>query len=154
MKNFKQKVTDNTHKDRALHAPSVTEYMVRHLITFKKDTHIDEVIDTLLEKRITGAPVLDDHGRMVGLIDDKDCLKVIFGGAYYNYPAAMENVETYMSQVHKSISTNETVVDAANIFLQTTYKRLQVHDEEGRLVGQVSRRDILKAIKDMKKQTW
>ena len=154
MKNFKQKVTDNKHKDRSLNAPSVADYMVRHLITFKKDTHIADVIDTLLEKRITGAPVLDDHGRMVGLIDDKDCLNVIFGGAYYNYPSGMENVETYMSQVHKSISINDSVVDAANIFLQTTYKRLQVLDEEGRLVGQVSRRDILKAIKDMKKNTW
>jgi predicted transcriptional regulator len=40
-------------------------------------------------------------------------------------------------------------VDAANIFLSSYYKRLQVKDDNGKLVGQISRRDILRAIKDM-----
>ena len=41
-----------------------------------------DVIDTMLSKRISGAPVLNDKREVVGLIDDKDCLKLLFGGAY------------------------------------------------------------------------
>ena len=153
MKNFRQKDFEEK-KDLQLHPPSVTEYMTSNLITFKKDNNISEVIDTLLEKRITGAPVLNEKHEVVGMIDDKDCLNVLFGSAYYNYPVGNDTVASYMSSVMKSITIEDTIVDAANIFLQTTYKRLLVMDEDGRLAGQISRRDVLRAIKDFNSNTW
>ena len=79
MKNFKQKSGDADVKDLKLKSPNVTEYMVsRKLITFKPDTKISVVIKSLLENRITGAPVLNDKNEVVGLIDDKHCLNVLF----------------------------------------------------------------------------
>ena len=137
-----------------LHAPLVTEYMTSKLITFREDTAITEVIDTILDKNITGAPVLNDQNQVVGMIDDKDCLNVLFGSAYYNYPVGADTVASYMSNVMKFITVNDTIVGAANIFLQSTYKRLIILDEEGYLAGQISRRDVLRAIKDLKKNTW
>ena len=154
MKNFQQKAPNQEIKDRKLKAPSVTEYMTRKLITFKADTEITKVIDSLLENRITGAPVLDNKGDVVGLIDDKDCLNMLFGNAYYNHPAGKETVANYMSNVMKSISPKDDIIDAANIFIQTKYKRLLVMDEDGKLVGQISRRDILRAIKELNMNTW
>ena len=76
MKNYKQKTVDSEAKVAPQDPPSVTKYMTRKLITFSPDTQIKEVVESLLSNRITGAPVLDDKGRVVGLIDDKDCLKV------------------------------------------------------------------------------
>jgi CBS domain-containing protein len=151
MKNFQQKSVDTNQIDRTITPPSVTEYMVTKLITFKPDTPISEVIDSLLENRITGAPVLNEFNEIVGLIDDKDCLNVLFGGAYHNSPVPVSDgtVASYMSNVMKTISVNADIFEVANKFLTTPYKRLLVMDDNGKLVGQVSRRDILRAIKDM-----
>jgi len=154
MKNFQQKSTESGDKNRKLNVASVKEYMTKALITFKEDTEINEVIKTLLEKRITGAPVLNDKGEVVGLIDDKDCLNVLFGSAYYNHPVGRETVSNYMSNVMKSISVHEDIMAVANTFLHTPYKRLLVLDDDGKLVGQISRRDILRAIKDLNANTW
>ncbi len=149
MKNFQQKSLDDHKPDRTVKAPPVTDYMVKKLITFKPDTPISEVIDSLLEHRITGAPVLNDKKEVVGLIDDKDCLNVLIGGVYYNRPANEGTVSSYMSNVMKTISVHANIVDVANTFLTTPYKRLLIMDDDGKLAGQISRRDILRAIKHM-----
>lgn len=154
MKNFRQKQSELAGKDRSLTVPAVSKYMVKKLITFQESTEISEVIETLLENRITGAPVLKSNGEVAGLIDDKDCLNVLFGSAYYNHPVGNETVSEYMSNVMKSISVHSDIIDAATIFLQTPYKRLLVMDDDGKLVGQISRRDVLRAIKDMNANTW
>ncbi len=154
MKNFKNKTSDVDAKNRQINAPSVTEYMTRKLITFREDTQMPEVIESLLKNKITGAPVLNNKGEVLGIIDDKDCLRVVFGSAYYNAPSGREVVASYMSTIMMSISEDSDIIDAANIFLQTTYKRLLVKDNAGKLIGQISRRDVLRAIKDIKANTW
>ena len=154
MKNYQNKLIQDEPKNRKLEAPSVTEYMTKDLITFKLDTEINDVIESLLKNRISGAPVLNDHGEVVGLIDDKDCLNVLVSSAYYNQPVVKDTVSTYMSSVMKSVSIHDTIVDVANTFVQGPYKRFLVLDDNGRLVGQISRRDILRAIKEMNSSTW
>ena len=156
MKNFQQKSLEDVQKDLKLKAPPVTDYMTpaKKLITFKPETGITEVINSLLSNRITGAPVLNSKNEVVGLIDDKDCLNVLVGGAYYNHPVEKDTVASFMSNVMKTISMHDDIVDVANIFVSTKYKRLLVLDDSGKLVGQISRRDILRAIKDMNMNTW
>lgn len=132
----------------------VTKYMVTNLITFTPDTDILEAINTLLENRITGAPVLNDKKELVGLIDDKDCLRVMVDSAYHNQPVSKRTVEYYMTNVMKTISIESNVVEVANEFLNTKFKRFLIVDQEERLIGQVSRRDILMAIKSMKIANW
>jgi predicted transcriptional regulator len=153
MKNFVQK--PKSIEPRSLRSALVTEYMATQLITFTPETDIDTVINTLLDRGITGAPVLNDQKEVVGLIDDKDCLNVLVHDAYHNQPGPPQHtVSAYMSNVMRTISDNTDIVEAANIFLRTPYKRLLVLDKSGKLVGQVSRRDILRAIREMKVTTW
>ena len=154
MKNFQQNSLDMDRKDLKLNAPPVTDYMVRKLITFKPDTEISVVIDSLLENRITGAPVLNDKNELVGLIDDKDCLNVLVSGAYYNHPVGKDTVSSYMSNVMKTISVHSNIVEVADVFVHSTYKRLLMLDDQGKLVGQISRRDVLRAIHDLNANTW
>ncbi|MBR9997433.1 MAG: CBS domain-containing protein [Cyclobacteriaceae bacterium] len=152
--NFEKKEThDDRIKDASKYEP-VTNYMATDLIVFTPDTEIVEVIETLLEKRISGAPVLNENKEIVGLIDDKDCLRVLIDSVYHNQPISDSKVSSYMTDVLKTITFEADVVDVANVFLNSKYKRLLVVDDKGRLVGQVSRRDILRAIKSMHSANW
>lgn len=149
MKNFQNKLAETNVKSSLDQVPSVKEYMTKDLITFKKDTDINVVIKSLLENRISGAPVLNDNGEVVGLIDDKDCLNILFGNVYNRLPKSDDTVSKYMSNVMKSISVNQNILDVATMFVSTPYKRLLVMDDDNRLVGQISRRDILRAIHEL-----
>ncbi|MBX2845762.1 MAG: CBS domain-containing protein [Saprospiraceae bacterium] len=151
-KNFKQRegaIIDRkrAHKEQK---KEVKDFMTkkRDLVTFKKDTPIVEVVSNLLKNRITGGPVLDEKGAVVGLIDDKDCLKTVVDSIYHNHPVSQNTAEQYMTNVMRSVKPEMSIVDAANIFLSTPFKRLLVVDNSGGLVGQISRRDVLRAIQD------
>jgi CBS domain-containing protein len=149
MKNYQQKAVEDIQTTQVKSAP-VSDYMVpaRELITFTPETKIMKVVETLLKKRIAGAPVLNEKKELVGLIDDKDCLKVLFDSAYHNLPAENHTVAHYMSNVMKTISVHSDIYDVADIFLNSIYKRLLIVDDEGKLIGQISRQDILQAIHD------
>ena len=153
MKNFLSKPAP-VETITGLPADSVTKYMATNLITFKPETDIMEAINTLLDKRITGAPVLNQRNEVVGMIDDKDCLHILVDSVYHNQPVHKHTVGDYMTDVMRKITEDADIVDAANIFLSTKFKRLIVTDKVGRLKGQISRRDILRAIKDMDGSTW
>lgn len=152
MKNFQQKAVETPAPKQEFKSVPVTKYMATDLITFHPETEIQEVINTLLSKRITGAPVVNEHKELVGLIDDKDCLKVMFDSSYHNQPMDNHTVAHYMTSVMKTIPTNCDIYEVANIFLTTKYKRLVVVDDNGKLKGQISRRDILRAIHDLNEQ--
>ena len=94
----------------------VTKYMVRSsdMITFRPDQSIQEVIDIIIEKRISGAPVLDSQRKLVGIISEKDCLRVIVDEAYNNLPLSDRKVSDYMTEKVRTLSPNSSVVDAAN----------------------------------------
>lgn len=145
----------NEGKDarRAQYEP-ITKYMATDLVTFKPGTEIIEVITTMLDRKISGAPVLNENKELVGLISEKDCLKVMIDSVYHNHPISKSIVANYMTKNPVTISVESDVVDAANEFLKNNFKRFPVVDEKGRLVGQVSRRDILRAIKAMNITTW
>lgn len=154
MKNFQQKQVEDTPIRQEVQSPSVTDYMVKKLITFHPDTDIETVVRTLISNRITGAPVLNEKNELVGLIDDKDCLKVLFDSEYHNQPVAMHTVSNYMTSVMKTISPTANIHEVALIFLNTKYKRLVVVDDQGKLMGQISRHDILRAINDFTHDKW
>jgi CBS domain-containing protein len=134
---------------------SVTNYMVSvaNLITFNPDQTIQEVIDIIINKGISGAPVLDKDRKLVGIISEKDCLRIIVDQAYHNLPISDRKVSDYMTAKVKTLSPNSDVVEAANEFLNSPIRRLPIV-EDGKLIGQVSRRDILKASKNISQTTW
>ena len=148
MKNYQQKQLDESGK-RSFDTPPVTKYMTRKLVTFHPDTEIHKVIEQLLEHRISGAPVLDDKGRICGVIDDKDCLNTLIDSLYYNQPVGRNKVSDYMTDVYKCINSSAKIGDVANLFIRSNFKRLLVVDDNDKLVGSISRRDVLKAIRDM-----
>jgi len=133
----------------------VTKYMTRvnHLHTFSPDQSIESAIEVIIGKKISGGPVLDGNGKLVGMLSEKDCLKVLVEETYHNLPMVQRTVAHYMSTEVKTISAEQDVVDAASLFLNSFVRRFPVMDGNV-LVGQISRRDILKATQEMKKTNW
>jgi CBS domain-containing protein len=129
---------------------TIEKYMVplSNIIIFKPDQPIQDVISTIIEKKISGAPVLDDQDHIVGMISEKDCLRLIVDQAYHNMPAETRKVSDYMTPKVKSLSPKTNIVEAAIAFLNSPIRRFPVV-ENGKLIGQVSRRHILRAAENI-----
>lgn len=123
----------------------VRDYMTRHLVTFRADTDLFTAINRLLEHRISGAPVVDTQGHLIGLLSEGDCLRGILSGAYYE--AIGGNVSMYMTTEVETISPETDIIEVSERFLRGRRRRMPVI-EEGRLIGQISRSDVLRAVKE------
>lgn len=150
--NFQGKPAEPVHNKHKTYK-SVVEYMATDLITFTADQKIEDAMDRLLASRISGAPVLNEKRQIIGMLSEKDCLRVILENAYYNMPPGEGRVSSYMSTEVVTISADEDVLAVAERFLKSHFRRFPVIDK-GRLVGQVSRRDILRAAMEIKKTSW
>lgn len=140
-----------TSNATAFQHETIEKYMVplSKMVIFKPEQPIQDVISTIIDKKIAGAPVLDDKGCMVGMISEKDCLRLIVDEAYHNMPAETRRVSDYMTPKVQSLSPSTTVVEAAIEFLNSPIRRFPVV-KDGMLIGQVSRRHILRAAESMK----
>jgi len=124
---------------------TVADIMATRLITFSPDMSIHEAIRILLEQRISGAPVVDADGTLVGVLSKKDCLKIIFSSQYHDDRGGP--VRDFMSTPVETLDATQDVVSAAQYFLGSHFRRFPVL-RDGKLVGQVSRYDILKSLID------
>ena len=121
----------------------VSDYMARDLITLSPGMEINHAMNLLLDHRISGAPVLDEAGALVGMLSKKDCLRAAMEASYYRDWGA--TVEKHMSTVVETLDAGTDILTATNAFLNSIYRRFPVM-ENGRLVGQISRADALRAM--------
>ena len=117
--------------------------MISAMITLKPDVDIVEAAQTLLEYRLPGAPVLDDHNRLVGYLSDKDCLHTVLS-AVYNQDYG-ELVEDRMTKDIKSVHPSDNITDVAERFLKDNVRAYPVVKKDV-LVGMLSRQNVLSAI--------
>lgn len=129
----------------------ITKYMATKLITFTPDVDIEAAIRIMLKNKISGAPVLSEEGNLVGMLSEKDCIRVIMEGPYRNQPGSTGTVGDFMSTDVTTIDKDKTIMDAAYVFTHEAFRRLPVV-ENGKLIGQISRRDILSAILNIRPQ--
>lgn len=123
--------------------PTVRELMDVEFVKLKPDMSVAQAITTLLHNRITGAAVVNDQNQVVGLLSEKDCLNVILRGAYAQMPTGQ--VSEYMTKEVETISPETDIFQLAELFLQSHYRRYPVV-EYGVLIGQITRRDLLRFI--------
>lgn len=125
---------------------SVADIMTKKLITFTLDTQVLSAIDQLISKKISGAPVVDKDGNLLGMLSEIDCMQTFIQSTYHNEMGGL--VKDYMSDKVSFIPSTMGIMDVAKYFLDTHFRRLPVVDN-GKLVGQVSRRDVLRAIQSL-----
>ena len=123
----------------------VKDYMARYLVTVEPETEILRAVHTLVKNDVAGVPVVDSDGRLIGLLTEKDCMRVVLNATYHSEYGGV--VADYMSTDVEVMNPNDSIVDAAKRFLEKRYHRYPVL-ENGKLVGQISRRDIMRALGD------
>ncbi|MGJ8551050.1 CBS domain-containing protein [Winogradskyella wichelsiae] len=131
----------------------VRDYMSTNLITFKPNQSVQEVVEALIRNKISGGPVVNDRQELIGIISEGDCLKQLSESRYYNMPLKHDTVDKRMATDVETIDGNMDVFDAANKFLQSKRRRFPIV-ENGKLVGQISQKDILIAALNLKGENW
>ena len=131
----------------------VSDIMTRDLVVFNQDQSIHEVMKKFIKYRISGGPVVDNTGKLIGVISEADCMKEISDSRYFNMPILDKSVRHFMTSNVETIEASQSVFDAASLFHKTSRRRFPVL-ENNKLVGQVSRKDIVVAAINMKSHTW
>ncbi|KAI3448123.1 hypothetical protein Pfo_004788 [Paulownia fortunei] len=157
---------------------TVGDFMTRkeNLHVVRPTTTVDEALETLVEKRVTGFPVVDDDWKLVGVVSDYDLLALdsISGGGQHDtnmFPVVDSTWKTF-NEIQKLLSkTNGKVVgdlmtpaplvvrentnleDAVRLLLKTKYRRLPVVDGEGKLIGIITRGDVVRGALQIKQAT-
>jgi CBS domain-containing protein len=123
--------------------PKIRDYMATDLTTLTPGMEVLHAMEILLEKRISGAPVIDAQGELVGVLSKKDCLRAALNASYHQEWGGA--VSDYMTSPVDTLDADLDIVAAAERFLAGHYRRFPVL-QGGRLVGQISRADLLRAL--------
>ena len=126
-----------------LRSMMVKDYMSRNVVTLDPETEILQAVHELITHDISGAPVLDRHGRLIGVLTERDCMRVARQGDYHGMPAGQ--VKDHMSTNPQSVEPGESILELADLFINGRFHRYPVLDN-GRLVGVISRRDVMRAM--------
>lgn len=132
----------------------VSDLMARNLITFSPEQTLRDLMRAFIKYKISGGPVVDRSGKIIGIISEADCMKQISDSRYFNMPFINRKVERLMSKTVITIQDDQTIFDAASLFYNTKLHRFPVIDKRGRLVGQISLRDVLIGASKLKSASW
>jgi CBS domain-containing membrane protein len=138
----------------------VKELMTKNVVFVKKDADLHEAARILSENRISGMPVIDDNNRVIGVISEADLLMLagmkkehVFKdivrhilGEPVSARKGGNRVEEVMSFPPITSMADDDIAEVANVLDEKRIKRLPVVDAEGKLIGIVSRADIVKTI--------
>lgn len=134
------------------------DIMIKEVITVSRETPVVDVIDILLKNRITGVPVTDEAGNLVGIISESDLIykekSLLPLTAYWvNHQEFAEacrkalaaKTEEAMSPDVYSVTEDTSIEDIATLMIEKGIKRVPV--VKGRkVVGIITRADVIKAI--------
>ncbi len=126
------------------------DIMQRKLITIPPNKNVMEAVEILLKNKISGAPVVDSNGKLVGILSELDCANEIINSAMMN--TSPPDVADIMSTEVFTVRPDENMLTIAHLFTTKGYRRLPVVDEQGRLLGQLSRRDLMRAMYEAMKR--
>lgn len=119
------------------------DIMVTRLVTLSPHVDVLDAVRLLLKSRISGAPVVDNEGKYLGVFSEKCAMHVILDAAYDSLPT--NHVGAFMDTQARTIRPDTDLLSIAQVFLLTNFRRLAVVDDDGTLLGQISRRDVMAA---------
>jgi|TARA_B110000116_G_C16742296_1_gene539172 CBS domain-containing protein len=131
----------------------VKDIMTTNLVLFTVEQSIHEVMNSFIKNKISGGPVVDDRGKLIGVISEADCMKEVSDSRYFNMPILDKSVGHFMTKEVETLPASMTLFDAASRFHETSRRRFPVLDNN-KLVGQISRKDIVIAAINLKSQSW
>ncbi len=123
--------------------PIVKDFMDKVFETVTPKTRMGEAVQILMKKRLTGILVVDEDSHLLGVLSEKDCLKTIIYDGFYRVPDEM--VEHFMHPPVRTIESTMGIMAVAQAFIDCPVRRLPVVDN-GRLVGQITQRDVVRGM--------
>ncbi len=123
------------------HLPVVSDFMDKSFPTVTPDTPMQQAIKLLVKKKLTGVLVVGAEKELLGILSEKDCLKILLRSGFDRFPDDV--VGNYMHPAPETVESRLDIIRTAQIFLANPFRRLAVVDQ-GKLVGQITRRDIVK----------
>ena len=143
----------------------VKDIMTKDVVTVKKEASIREIAQTIVDHDVSGLPVMDDDGTVCGIVSEGDLVRKEFApelpdelcilGAVIYYSGLREyqdafrkiaaiSAEQLMTKKVVTVKAYDDVSDVARLMRDRHIKRVPVLDDEGHLIGIVSRQDIVK----------
>jgi CBS domain-containing protein len=121
------------------------DIMTTDVISTTKETPIYEAMELLINNEITGMPVVDDGMGLLGVITEKDCLRLFYGDEYEN-----KTVRDFMTQPAVHYDENDSLQTICDFMMINYFRRIPVTDKKGKVVGILSRPDVIKYILDQR----
>ena len=121
----------------------VKDYMSKNVVKLVPDMEILCASHVLISNDISGAPVMDEHGKLVGILTERDCMQVAMQADYHGIPGGL--VRDHMSVSPQSVHPEESILKLAQLFFNNRFHRYPVLDN-GQLIGVISRRDVMRAM--------
>ena len=128
---------------------AVKDYMSNVRVTFTPDMDVLEALRIILEKDVPGGPVVDKLGNVIGILSEKDCLGASLSASYHEQWGG--RVAEFMQTEVESVEADANIADVAKLFMKREFKHLPVMQED-RLVGHISRREVLKALEHLRQE--
>ncbi len=152
MVSYNQPLKDPVNKVHEELDTRASEIMNRSYVTIKSEQNITEVAKVIAENGLTGAPVVNDRGMLIGVISEKDCLKYLLDLKYYNSEDAP--VSKYMSKTVMTIDESEKLMYMTELFIKNNYQLYPVIDEDGLLKGVITRSILFKELNKLSQTNW
>ena len=130
-----------------LRSVDLKDYMLHDPVKVRGDDDVFKAIQLILIHKISGVCVVDDDDQLAGVLSEMDCLDAILS-AVYNEAMYAGPVKQFMTTDVDTVRESDNIVDVASDMLKQKQRRRPVIDDEGRLVGQVSCRQILRAVRE------
>lgn len=129
-----------------LKSVQLKDHMLTHPVSVAVDSDMGEAIRLIIDNKISGLCVVDGEGRLVGILSELDCLRAMLSASYNEGGIGM--VSEYMANENLVVANpHEDITDVAQDMLRKNKRRRPVV-EDGKLVGQITCRQLLKAVKD------
>ena len=128
------------------------DLMTTSLLVFRPEQTLLEAIESLIKRSVSGAPVVDEEGRMIGMLSELDCLRMLASDEFY-FQQQEEGalVKQFMSTGGRTVPPDLGIYAISHYFLTSPIRRLPVVEHE-KLIGQVSRRDVLRGMEEMSRK--
>jgi len=126
----------------------VEDIMTKEVISVKRETPIYEAMEVLRKNDITGMPVIDDDMTLVGVITEKDVLRLFCG----DEDDKNKTVGFFMTRPAVSYRENESLQSVCDFMMVNYFRRVPVVSKKGKVVGIISRPDIIDYIIEQRQQ--
>jgi CBS domain-containing protein len=122
----------------------VADFMVKDVFTVSPETNLMRAVYLLLERGLSGVPVIDEDERVVGFITERDCIRTALHSGYFDEETGL--VADFMTPLPiTTVSPDDSLIDVGYLFVNSPFRRAPVV-ADGRLVGMLSRCDVMRAL--------